>query len=250
MVKLYHLIYISLAILLVLLPVAGTADAYYYNNKQLNFTWQAAPLVCVWDSDYNRHAEEAIEKWQRALVNEFGEQWYFYATVITPYTTWEVIEQCGVHIVFIEVEYASLEDLYDEKDGVVGGRMLDRIDNVWIYVYEAKNWRGTLEAFDDLIITTTMHEIGHALGLGHVIAENQQEKLKPWPKTIMWPWGGHDTHKTIYQQDLDNFKCLYYNDNWLGNEPDRCLQYPTSFPDRPDPITGEHDASSFSAKFR
>lgn len=226
----------------ILLQLALTpAYAYYYDNTSLNFVWKTPPLVCVWDSDYNRHADEALSKWQDALITEFGPEFKFPATLIKSETSFEVIQMCNINLVYIEIEYASVEDLTDENGFVKGGIMYSKISSeIWIYIYEAKGkFFPTLEDFDNMMITTTMHEIGHSLGIGHVIAENMQEKLKPWPKTIMWPFGGHDTHKTIYPQDLDAFKCLYYEATWFGNNPAICPKYDTDFPLRPDPFTGE-----------
>jgi hypothetical protein len=218
------------------------AHGYYYDNVPLNFTWSGAPLICVWDSDYNKNAKEAISNWQQALVDNYGESFYFPAILILPDTPSEHIKNCKINIIYVEEEYATLEGLTDENGFVKGGIMLHKknLDMMWIIVYEAKGAVFlTLQDFDDMMTTTTMHEIGHSFGIGHVVSENMQEKLKPWPNTVMWPFSGHETHKTLYPQDLEAFRCLYPGHSWLGSNPIHCPTHSVEFPQRPNPFTGE-----------
>lgn len=237
----YIVIIVLLLGLLFVVEQFRPADAYYYDNAPLGFVWSGPPLFCVWDSDYNKHAKEAISNWQYALVDNYGEKFHFPAALIQSDTPFEYIQNCKIHLIYVKEKYASVEDLTDENNFVKGGIMYSRInpEYMFIYMYEARaGFFPTLEDFDNMMITSTMHEIGHALGIGHVVAENMQEKLKPWPNTLMWPFGGHDTHKTVYPQDLDAFKCLYYEKIWFGNNPDYCPTHYTEFPLRPDPFTG------------
>ncbi len=238
----YIVIVLILFAILVVAEQFREADAYYYDNAPLRFTWDGAPLFCVWDSDYTKNAREAVVTWQNALVDNYGEGFHFPAILILPDTPFEQIQQCNVNIIYVEEEYSSVEDLTDENGFTKGGIMIHKAntEKVWIYVFEAKAGVFlTLQEFDDMITSVTMHEMAHALGIGHVISENMEEKLKPWPDTLMWPFGGHESHKTIYSQDLEAFRCLYPGYSWQGSSPELCLTHPTEFPLRLDPFTGK-----------
>ncbi len=201
---------IPFLILILAMPVP--ADAFYMTF--LNFTWEGPPLVCVWDSDYNKHATLAVSAWQDSLTLNFGEGYDFRGTIIKPDTAEEIIDMCRIHIVYIEVEYAP----YD-PDVRKHGVMLHKpnANHVFIYIYEGRGIYPSLEAFDTSMIRTTMHELGHAFGLGHVITENMGERIKPWPSTLMWPLSERDQKAQIDVVTLEAFRYLYHESSWMGN---------------------------------
>lgn len=218
--------YIILIVLLALIPVTGSSYAYYVTF--LDFTWDGPPLVCVWDSDYNRHAIIAINAWQDALYDNFGKGYNFLGTIITPSTPWEILESCRIHIVYVEVEYAAFEDL--DRLGI----MLNQrgLNHVFVYVYEGRgNVYENLEQFDNSMIRTTMHEIGHAFGLGHVLSEKMGERIKPWPNTLMWPYSEPDSKTEIDSVTLEAFRYLYHESSWMGSSANPFYELEVFFPE-------------------
>ena len=189
----------------------------------LNFVWDKAPIVCIWDSDYNRHAGVAVIKWYDALVDNYGDGYSFNTIIVTGEVDFELLKDCNIHIIYVEVEYASAEELA----GVTGRTMIDlNMSVAYVYVYEGLYAHyPTLKDFDNTMIRTTMHEIGHAFGLGHVIPENAGEGLRPWPRTLMWAYSGEWTDTDIDEQTLLGFKCLYNTNGWKGNHPNTCKRF-------------------------
>lgn len=218
--------YIILFVFLALVPITGSAYAYYITF--LDFTWDGPPLVCVLDSDYNRHAIIAINAWQDALYDNFGEGYNFVGTIIKLNTLTEVIEQCRIFIIYVEEEYAAFEDL--DKQGM----MLHQkgLNHVFIYVYEGRgNIYKDLEEFDNSMIRTTMHEMGHAFGLGHVTSDKMGERLKPWPDSIMWAISEHDSKIKIDSATLEGFRLIYPGNSWMGSSPHPFYQLEVFFPE-------------------
>lgn len=198
--------------LILMLTIPMPADAFYMTF--LNFTWDGPPLICVMDSDYNRHASAAIKAWQDSIYENFGEGYNFTGTIIKPDTSFEVIDQCRIFIVYVEVEVATFEEL----EGI-SGRMMASSNDVYIHVYEGRGIYPSLEAFDISMIRTTMHELGHAFGLGHVMTENMGERIKPWPNTLMWPLSEKNQVAQIDVVTLEGFGYLYHERSWMGNFP-------------------------------
>ncbi len=204
--------------LVVLLPllllIPPPAHGYYMDY--MGFVWDSSPLICIWDSDYNGHATTAVTNWYDALGDEFK----FNTLIVTGEVDFEILQRCNIHIIYVEMEYASAEEL-----DTVTGRMSMKIGGsiAYIYVFEAGTYYPNLEAFDNSIIRTTMHEIGHGFGLGHVIAENDNEEANP-PSTLMWSGSGAWTDTIIGEQTLLAFRCLYV-DAWEGNHPDNCNKF-------------------------
>ncbi len=218
-----------ICVLIISMAFLPSVDGYYM--EYLGFIWEGPPLVCVWDSDYNRHAIEAINIWQNTLFDNFGPGYNFLGTIITPESPWEVIELCRILVVYVEIEYATVEEL-DGMTGVMRATM--GTNYVVAYVYEARpQVFPNLKAYDDSVIRTTMHEMGHAFGLGHVIAESAGEAMKPWPQTLMWKASTALKENKIDQATLDGFQNLYKSGKWSEN----VVLYPNyhfkvEFPDR------------------
>ncbi len=188
----------------------------------LDFTWDGSPIICIWDSDYNRHATTAILMWYDGLTERFGEGYEFTTWIISGYTDFTILEKCNINIVYVEMEYASAEEL----DGVTGTMLhRDISSNFYLYIYEARPAHPNLESFDNSMIRTTLHEIGHAFGLGHVTPDSAGEAMKPWPDTLMWPYQDTSFSIEIDENTLLAFKCLYHTNSWVGNHPDNCKEF-------------------------
>ncbi len=213
--------YLALLLPILMLLVPTPAEAYYM--EYLNFVWDNPPIVCIWDSDYNRHATIAVLKWYDALVDDYGDKFAFTTLIISGEIEFEILKDCNINIIYVEMEYASAEDL----DGVSGRSIIDLSESVaYIYVYEGLYTHyPTLEDFDNTIIRTTMHEIGHGFGLGHVMPESIGEGLRPWPDTLMWAYSGALTDTEIDEHTLLAFKCLYNTNGWKGNHPNTCPRF-------------------------
>jgi len=211
----YIVIAIMLLGLLFVVEQFRPADAFYMTF--LNFTWDGPPLVCIWDSDYNQHAIVAVNAWQDSLYDNFGEGYVFLGTIIKPDTSWEVINQCRIHIVYVEAEHAAYEDLKNERQGLMLSNP-SHLNYVFVYIYEGRaNIYSDLASFDRAMIRTTMHELGHAFGLGHVVTENMGERIKPWPETLMWAISDPDQIAKIDIVTLEAFRHLYHERSWMGN---------------------------------
>ncbi len=210
--------------LVVLLPllllIPPPADAYYM--EYLGFVWQGSPLICIWDSDYNRHAVTAVTNWYDAL----GDKFKFNSLIVTGYVDFETLDNCNIHIIYVEMEYASAEEL----DTVTGRMVMERGGDVaYIFVFEALGaYYETLKDFDNTIIRTTMHELGHGFGLGHVIADNVEEESYS-PRTLMWSGSGGWTDTVIDEPTLLAFRCLYI-DGWERNHPENCEKFDMDLP--------------------
>ena len=211
-------IYLIIPVLLLLVP--PSADAYYMNY--LNFVWEDAPMVCIWDSDYNEHGTIAVTAWYNALVDKFGDGYAFTALIVSGETDFKILKKCNINIVYIGMEYASEEEL-DRITGVTIHKT--NTPYFYLYIYEAREPYPSLKSFDDGMVRTTMHEIGHAFGLEHVMPESAGEGMKPWPDTLMWPWQEKFFEPKIDEQTLLAFKCLYHTNGWKGNHPDICPRF-------------------------
>lgn len=215
----FHIGSLLLIPLILLGIVVVPAEGYYMDY--LGFAWDRSPLICIWDSKYNEHAKVAVLEWYNSLVKTFGDGYVFSSIIVNGEVDPNILKACSINIIYVYKEDAS----FDSLDGITGTTYgIKGGSALFLFIYEARNPQPTPEDFDNSIIRTTMHEIGHGFGLNHVMPESPGEGLKPWPSTLMWPW--QDTNDTyIDEQTLLAFKCLYRNNGWIGNTPYGCLRF-------------------------
>ncbi|KAK8517087.1 hypothetical protein V6N13_092371 [Hibiscus sabdariffa] len=172
----------------------STLDGLYsskINNNLYGGKWYKSPLTYGFDStsplpsgsnyeDVISVIDEAFQKWQ-AVVPEFAFQRIYpgeYADITIMFTT-------------ISTEYCGYS--YYPPDG----RLYLDIDHTYwsIKSYPARNEHDLLSA--------TMHEIGHTLGLMHIYNRD----------AVMYPTLDYGTIKReLSQEDIDRIQSLYYDE--------------------------------------
>ncbi len=195
---------------MLMLPITASA----YTTDPL-WSWDNAPLVCVWDSDYNWMMTEAVNEWWVALTDRYGEEGGFPAVIVDG--TEDQVVNCKIHIVLTEIEYA------DNKDGILGITFApNEGDNaIYIAIYETNRPYDTLDDYNQSVIRTITHELGHAFGLGHWIPDNMAEALRPWPDTLMWAYQDEGAPYDVDEYTLDQFEHIYGPNGWVGSNDNR-----------------------------
>jgi hypothetical protein len=196
---------------LIMLPI----PAFAYTADPL-WNWNSPPDICVWDSDYNWMMTEAVNSWWIALDERFGENGQFNAFII--YGEEPEVEFCDIHLVLHEIEYADMS-----SEGILGTTWTpDKGTNIiFITVYETGRPGDTLDEYNNSVIRTIQHELGHGFGLNHWIPDNMAEALRPWPTTLMWAYQEADAPAGVDEYTIDQFEHIYGPNGWVGKNDNR-----------------------------
>jgi len=197
----------SLVCLLVIwLMILPMADSY---TMDLLWQWQGNPLICIWDNKYNNLFEQAVNEWNDALYT-LGPDWVLSYKIVDGDTSNEIIKYCQINLVLIE--YSITKDI--EYNGIIGRTSYHTNSfRIFIVVYEERDSE-YYSNFDDAIVKTTKHELGHGFGLNHWMPESPGEGLKPWPASLMWQYSDKNYNGTVDQYSLDALVCWYGEDGW------------------------------------
>ena len=190
--------------LIPLTPVYG-----YYTDTLPWHMNGAAPIICIWESDHDVLFAEAIHIWWKALVEKYGKkQGGFPAYMVNGSTSG--VEECTINIIYVD------NDVGTPEDGMRGiTHLLQKGKSFWIFIFEGSR-SDNEELYNLSIVRTTLHEMGHAFGLGHWLPESAGEALRPWPLTLMWQYGDLGYPAEIDEFALLQFDCIYHSDGWLG----------------------------------
>ena len=210
------LILCSLIILFVfLLFFIPFANAY---QMDLLWQWGGNPHICIWDNKYNHLFEKGVNDWNDALYS-LGKDWPNEYKIIYPDTPDIIAKYCNINLVL--VEHWITED--EPFTGVIGRTVYSQGNMVFISVFEERNSKHYFN-FNDAIVKTVKHELGHGFGLGHWVAENTYEAMRPWPATIMWGTSDKYYNGTIDQYSLDALTC-WYGEDGFGGKNDRVCKF-------------------------
>ena len=187
------------------------AEAY---EMDMIVQWEHKPNICIWDNKYNNLFQRSIEEWNKSLSNQLGEHWILLYMIVDKDTPVEIVKYCHINMILVESELTKNNE--KEYAGVLGRTSFVVQDNkAFAVVYEERDAAHYFN-FDDAIVKTAKHELGHAFGLGHWEPENAYEGLRPWPATLMFGTSDKYYNGTVDNYSLAALHCWYGDDGWGG----------------------------------
>jgi len=166
---------------LIALFVLGLMFVPFAGAYQMDLLWQWSdkPNVCIWDNKYNHLFAKGFTEWNEALYS-LGEEWVLQGKIVNGSTSAEIIQYCHINLILLEYSITEKE----EFNGVIGRtsytipKDTSQTSRVFAVIYEERDSAHYFN-FDDAIVKTVKHELGHAFGLGHWVPENTYEGLRP-----------------------------------------------------------------------
>jgi len=208
------LVWSLIGLVVILLIFVPFASAY---QMDMIVQWGHNPNICIWDNKYNHLFEQAVNDWNEKFINMDGD-WTLLYIIVDENTPSETLQYCHINMILVGLEITKDE----EYNGILGRTsFVVQANSAFVVVYEERDPIHYFD-FNDAIVKTAKHELGHAFGLGHWIPENTDEGLKPWPATLMFNISDKYYNGTIDDYSLAALHCWYGDDGWGGVNKRTC----------------------------
>jgi len=186
------------------------ADGYSFDI--LNTKLKDKPMVCFYKTppEFKWHTYKAMHLWNDALEEYDYPDRIKYKHIPLIFFVESVDTSCNIHIRFVETVSWGGEELSAWGLAPCSPNMCT--------IQVSTEARSTVQK-----VKTIMHEVGHALSLPHIRADNPPEALAlPCSNNVMWQFSCSKEMPKVNEMIIRSLECIHAEDGFGGNYNAHC----------------------------
>lgn len=171
-------------------------------------------MVCFYavPGDFKWASYKAMHIWNHALQQYDYPDRIKYKHLPDPYSVETIDTNCNIHIRFMDVI------VWDGEEKTYWGMAPCNREFCSIQI-------STIERTLDYRVRTIAHEVGHALSLLHIKADNPPEALElPCSSNVMWTYACKPGLPEVNESIIISLHCIHAEDGFGGNYNEHCKQ--------------------------
>ena len=183
-----------------------------YTIKISEIILKDKPVVCFYDTppDFRWPTYKAMHIWNHALEQYNYPDRIGYKHIPLPYSAESFDDTCNIHLRFVDVI------VWNGEERTYWGIAPCNFDFCTLQV-------ATKQHTISQKVRTIGHEVGHALSLLHIRADNPPEALElPCSNNMMWTYSCMEGLPVVNESLILSLECVHAEDGFGGNYNEHC----------------------------